>query len=101
MQNGSAPQFKDDEDLQFHLMDDHGFSHSRPRKLTRSNRPNRKRTSSSRDVTFEWSEPCFSPPPRKRVREMTATMLFENEGDDSPLKISSHGTTSPEYIPEG
>jgi hypothetical protein len=33
LKNGSAPQFKDDEDLQFHLMDDHGFSRSRPRKL--------------------------------------------------------------------
>jgi hypothetical protein len=29
-------------------------------------------------------------------------LLFGNEGDDSPLKISSHGTTpSPAYIPEG
>jgi hypothetical protein len=125
LRNDTAPRFKDREDLQFHLIDEHGFSRTRPRELACSNprqlrsqddpasiahenhRPNRKRTSSSRDGTFEWgppqcfeatsiSEDCLSPPRlRKRAREMTPTIspsllsTFGDEVDDRPLQISS------------
>ena len=123
LRNDTVPQFKDQEDLQYHLIDEHGFSPTRPRELTCSGarrlcspastghenpRPNRKRTSPSRDGTLEWipgqcfeatsmSEDCLSPPrPRKRAKEMAPTICprllsaFAEEDDERPAQVSSY-----------
>jgi hypothetical protein len=105
LQKITAPQFENDEELQFHLINEHGFSRTRPSHRDspasathESSTLSRKRTSLNGDETLEWmsfesasiSEDRLSPSrPRKRARENTPTIFppllstFATEGDET------------------
>jgi len=104
----TSPQFENDEELQFHLIDEHGFSRTRPghrdgpaSATHESSTLSRKRTSLNGDETLElmstqyfesasMSGDRLSPSrPRKRARENTLTIspsllsTFATEGDET------------------
>jgi hypothetical protein len=90
LQKVTAPQFENDEELQFHLVDEHGFSRTRPghrdgpASATReSSTLGRKRTSSNGDETLEWM------PTRYFESASMALSTFATEGDERlPNKLT-------------
>ena len=111
-----APQFENEEKFQFHLIDEHGFSYTRPRCLDgpastthESFSLGRKRTLDG-DETSEWvpsqcfesmsmSRDCLSPSrPRKRARKMTPTICppllstSATEGDEHLMQMDTYET---------
>lgn len=124
LQKITAPQFGNDEELQFHLIDEHGFSRTRPghrdgpaSATYESATLSRKRTLLNGDETLEWMstryfesapmlEDRLSPSsPRKRTREITPTIsppllsTFATEGDERQIQISSRETVpAPAHI---